>query len=322
MRSFALWILVCFSVPAWGQNPPDLPKAVSSFGAITCDGYVYIYGGHAGKSHSYDTTTVLGTFHRLSLNGGTAWEELPGGPILQGTNLASHGGKVYLVGGMQPRNAPGEKADNHSVADVRRYDPARKVWEPMPSLPTARSSHDVVVAGDTLVVVGGWQMTGKEGKTVWAANALTLDLSKPNAAWQSVPQPFERRALTAAALGQRVYVLGGLNGNAGSERTVDILDVSTGKWSKGPDLPGEDRVGFSPAATSVDGVLYVNTSEGPVYRLSTTGTAWEKIGTVEKTRIVQRLVPGQAGTLLVLGGAGKGGNVAQVERIVTTNVKP
>ena len=61
-----------------------LPTAVSSFGAIACDGYLYVYGGHAGKTHSYDTKSVLGTFHRLKLDGGTQWEELPGGPILRG----------------------------------------------------------------------------------------------------------------------------------------------------------------------------------------------------------------------------------------------
>ena len=46
---------------------PALPTAVSSFGAIACDDHLYVYGGHAGKTHSYDTKSVLGTFHRLKL---------------------------------------------------------------------------------------------------------------------------------------------------------------------------------------------------------------------------------------------------------------
>ena len=48
-----------------------MPKA-EPFGGR--DGYLYLYGGHAGKTHSYDTATVLGTFHRLKLDGGT-WRE-------------------------------------------------------------------------------------------------------------------------------------------------------------------------------------------------------------------------------------------------------
>ncbi len=103
--------------PAKAAELPPMPAAVSSFGAAECDGYLYLYGGHAGKTHSYDTKSVLGTFHRLKLDGGTKWEELPGGPIAQGLNLAAHGGKVYRVGGMQPKNAPGEASDNHSLTD-------------------------------------------------------------------------------------------------------------------------------------------------------------------------------------------------------------
>ena len=92
---------------------PPLPEAVSSFGAAVCDGFVYVYGGHSGKAHQYSTETVSGKFRRLSLaDPSRGWEELPGGPALQGLALVSHDGKLYRVGGMQPRNAPGDKADN------------------------------------------------------------------------------------------------------------------------------------------------------------------------------------------------------------------
>ena len=87
---------------------PPLPKAVSSFGAVARDGFVYVYGGHAGTPHSYSSDTSLGTFHRLPLAGGAAWESLPGGPGLIGLNLASAGGKVYRVGGTATPNKAGE----------------------------------------------------------------------------------------------------------------------------------------------------------------------------------------------------------------------
>ena len=97
-------------------------------------------------------------------------------------NLASHGGKVYRVGGMQPRNAPGEPADNLSIADVARFDPKVGKWEALPPLPAGRSSHDVVVAGDKLVVVGGWQMKGKGQKLDVARHARSCSTS-PERAW-------------------------------------------------------------------------------------------------------------------------------------------
>ena len=57
---------------------------MSSLGAVECDGYLYVYGGHAGKTHTYSTKDVLGTFHRLKLDGGAKWEELPAGRSFRG----------------------------------------------------------------------------------------------------------------------------------------------------------------------------------------------------------------------------------------------
>jgi N-acetylneuraminic acid mutarotase len=215
---------------------------------------------------------------------------------------------------MQPRNAPGEPADNHSLAECARFDPKAGKWELLPSLPAGRSSHDVVVAGDKLVVVGGWQMRGKGEKSAWHDTALVLDLAASKPEWKPIPQPFKRRALTAAAVGNRVYVLGGLSETGGDKR-VDVLDLATGKWTTAPELPGADRVAFSPAACAVNGRLVVNTSEGPVYRLNTAGDGWEKVGEAVKKRLVARLIPFGRDAVLVVGGAGGGANVATLEVI-------
>jgi N-acetylneuraminic acid mutarotase len=290
---------------------PPLPKAASSLGAVVSDGYLYVYGGHAGKTHSYDTSAVLGTFHRLKLAGGTKWEELPGGPILQGLNLAAHGGKVYRVGGMEPRNAPGTPSDNHSRADAARFDPATRTWEALPPLPAGRSSHDVVAVGDKLVVVGGWNQRGKDAP-VWHDTTLVLDLAAKAPAWKPVPQPFRRRALTAAAVGSKVYVIAGM-GPDGTDRRVDVLDADTLAWTTAPELPGADRTAFSPAAAAVNGRLVVNTSAGPVYRLAADGAAWEKVGEAVQKRMVARLVPLGPDAVALVGGAGGGANVDVVE---------
>jgi hypothetical protein len=308
-------LAILLATPVRAAEFPPMPHAVASFGATACDGHLYVYGGHVGKTHSYDTKAVVGSFHRLKLDGSTKWEELPGGPILQGMNLASHGGKVYRVGGMQPRNAPGEPSDNHSLADCARFDPAAGKWEPLPSLPAGRSSHDVVVAGDKLVVVGGWQMKGRGEKSTWHDTSLVLDLTSPGAKWESIPQPFQRRALTATAVGSKVYVLGGLGAEG---KPTDILDVTTGKWTTGPALPVEGRkaMSFSPAAATVNGRVVVNTAAGTNYRLSTDGATWEKVGTAETPRIVARMLPGGPTGALLLGGAAQGGgNLTSIETV-------
>ena len=59
-------ILAVVLVPITLALPP-LTQATSSLGAVELDGYLYVYGGHAGKTHKYNTETVLGTFQRLKL---------------------------------------------------------------------------------------------------------------------------------------------------------------------------------------------------------------------------------------------------------------
>ncbi|HEX3313799.1 MAG TPA: hypothetical protein VHR72_02855, partial [Gemmataceae bacterium] len=135
---------------------PPLPTGVSSFGAAVSDGFVYVYGGHTGTAHTYSTETVTGKFRRLDLaNPAKGWEDLAEGPPLQGLALVAHGGRIYRIGGMQPLNKPGEKADNRSTKTCAVYDPATGRWEPIADMPAGRSSHDAAVVGDLLVVIGG-----------------------------------------------------------------------------------------------------------------------------------------------------------------------
>ena len=81
---------------------------------------------------------------------------------------------------MEPRNKAGEEGENHSTASIQSFDPKTKKWADLPDMPAPRSSHDAAVVGDTLVVVGGWNM--EAGKpSAWATDTLTLDLADPKA---------------------------------------------------------------------------------------------------------------------------------------------
>jgi N-acetylneuraminic acid mutarotase len=295
---------------------PSLPEAISSFGAAVSDGYIYVYGGHIGKTHTYSTEAVTGKFRRLNLANPSKWEELPAGPAIQGLALVAHGGKIYRIGGMQPRNKVGDPSDNISLATCARFDPKVGKWEPMPDLPAGRSSHDAAVLGDAIVVVGGWQMHGGGKKSVWHDTALVLDLSKKTPTWEPISQPFQRRALNAASLDGKVYVVGGL-GAESTERKVDVLNLKSRKWTAGPTLPGVPRNGFSPAVCNQGGTLFASPSDGKLYQLSLKHDAWVQIDNLEKPRQVHRIVPGPNASLVVLGGASKDGNVAQVEVITT-----
>jgi N-acetylneuraminic acid mutarotase len=307
-------VLICLifaAAPPVAPRHAPLPVKVASLGACVAGDYLYVYGGHCGKTHTYSTEDVIGRFFRVKLTGGE-WEELPSGPASQGLALVAHGGRVLRVGGMQPRNKPDQPADNISLKDVAAYDPAARRWVSLPDMPAGRSSHDAVVVGDTLYVVGGWEMRGKGQASVWHDTAYMLDLKAKTPAWRTVPQPFKRRALSAAVVGGKVHVVGGM-GPDGTTLEVDVYDPASGKWAKGPTVPGATRLGFSPAACAQGGRLVVSTQDGRLHALS--GATWGLVTKQEMRRMVHRLVPGEGSRVVVVGGFSRDDDPRRVEEI-------
>jgi N-acetylneuraminic acid mutarotase len=294
---------------------PPLPQAVSSFGAAVNGNHLYVYGGHAGRTHNYSTETTSNLLRRLDLaNPNTGWETLPGGPSCQGVALVSYKNALYRIGGMRPRNAPGENADNHSLSSFAKFDIAKQQWEQLADLPAGRSSHDAVVVGDVLYVFGGWTMKGGTEKPSWHDTGLSYDLSKDRGDWQTVSQPFRRRALTAAALNGKVYVVAGLTPEGKTDPTVNIFDPARKEWTTGPAIPAGTMNAFTPAAVVANKTLYLNPADGDVYKLN--GSEWTKIGAIAHPRFVHRVVAWN-GTLLAVGGASKAGNVAILDAVET-----
>jgi N-acetylneuraminic acid mutarotase len=300
-------LLACFAAGAQPATTapflPPLPQPASSFGAVVSGDWLYVYGGHVADTHSYSTSSVSGQFHRLNLKDPQKWEDLPGGPPLQGLNLATWHGKVFRVGGMNPTNKEGEKADVRSVADCACFDPQTRQWSDLPPMPEPRSSHDVVVAGNKLIVIGGWKLSGDSDDAVWADTSLVLDLAAVKPQWKSVNQPFQRRAFMSAVLHGKVYVIGGFVNDSDPTRDVQIYDPVADTWAKGPELPGKDENGFGPAACTLNDTLYASVADGSLYRLNARGDGWEKIAKTTP-RIVHRLAP-DGDKLLVLGGAAR-----------------
>lgn len=292
----------------------ELPYHVASFGAVVSDGYLYLYGGHIAERHEYNTESVSKKFQRLNLSNPAKWEELPAGNVaIQGMNLAAHDGRIIRVGGMEPRNPPGTKGDSYSIVDSTYFDTKANKWVALPPLPRPRSSHDVVVVGDTVYVIGGWEMKGRGEEPEFFETMEVLDLSASAPEWRTVPQPFSRRALIAATLDDKIYVFGGFDADDVPHLAVDVYDTKSQSWSKGPAIPGRERDGFAPAACTVDGTIYLSVGSGKFYRLNDAKTAWE---TVAKTtpRLAHRMVP-FGNEVLIVGGAAEAKMVNLIEAV-------
>ncbi len=283
---------------------PNLDKGTTSFGATVVGDNLYVYGGNYGGGHEYSEEEQSGDFIRLNLKDGKAWESLPGGPKLTGLAMVSHNGKVYRVGGFQVKNAE-PKAVLNSKNSFARFDPAKGAWEELTPLPEPRSSHDAVVLGDKLYVVGGWSMNEADGSNDkgWLTTAYSYDLNAAKGEWQALPTvPFERRAISAAAHQGKLYVIGGMQSKGGITQRVAIFDPATGTWTEGPTLLGGGMDGFGTAAFDVNGKLIVTTMSGSIQGLSSDGTKWEYLGQLASPRFFHE-TPVWNNGLVVVGGA-------------------
>ncbi len=283
---------------------PEIPDGITSFGAALCDGHLYVYGGHNGDAHEYYQTGQNGTTWRLDLQNPGKWESVSQTVGRQGLAMVAHNGRVYRLGGFEARNQQGEEHDLHSVATVEVMDADSGEWQEIQPMPAPRSSFDAVVVGDTVYVVGGWAMAGDQ-ETRWLETACSLDLSDPDAQWQQLPTPpFVRRALSTAAHGEKIYVIGGMQEKGGPTRSVDVFDTATSQWSKGPELPGDKGMeGFGNSSFNVGGQVVVTTYSGQVYQLNSAGDEWLQLGSLESGRFFHRLLPVSDAEFVLIGGA-------------------
>lgn len=300
-----------------------VPEAVSSFGAAVSEGWLYVYGGHTGQAHDHSRGNLSGHLRRIRLDGGVDWEELPAGPPLQGLPLVAHGGKLYRLGGLDARNASGEEEDLHSVDHFSCYDPATGAWTDLVPLPGPRSSHNAVVVGDTLYVVGGWALDG-DSEGTWQDGALAYNLTDQDAEWAALPEPpFKRRALAVGHLDGQVVVLCGMTDDMGLSKQVFFYDPAAKAWSEGPEFPGAAFHGFGLSAWNLGGKLYAGGMAGVLYQLSDDRSEWLKVDEFQTKRFFHQLVPdGQGGLLAVAGASPEVGHTGSIERLDLVFAEP
>ncbi len=314
---FCLLALLAGSVHAEIEsNPPPLSEKISSFGACVSDGYVYVYGGHTGNAHDHSSDNLTGAFHRYPLHkGAAAWEDLPNDRAVQGTALVGWNGLVIRVAGMYATNAHGEAAEMYSTDELRCFDPRTKTWKDWPSLPDKVSSHDALVVGDTLYVVGGWKLDGS-GDGNWHPHGWSLDLKNRDKGWKDLqPMPGIRRAGTLAAAGGEIWWVGGMADKGGSSNASFAYHPDKGVWREGPALPGTSSIkAFGSSTFSTGGILFNSGMDGVLYSLDPAGDEWAVTQVNHQHgRIFHRSIPVGKGLFWTIAGASKRGHRNDIE---------
>ncbi|MEM6797061.1 MAG: PQQ-binding-like beta-propeller repeat protein [Acidobacteriota bacterium] len=303
---------------------PALPEGLASFGAAVAGDGLYVYGGHIGRTHQHSVDNLSHHFRSVDLkNPSAGWQDL--GPVqgLQGTALVAHGGeKVCRIGGLNALNPQGEDADLVSVATASCYHIPEQKWVDLPALNAGRSSHDAVVLGDKIYVVGGWDLRGKDEEAVWHDTGEVLDLSAESPVWETFPQPFKRRALASAAAGEKIFAFGGL-GSEGTSQRVDVYNPATGEWTLGPELPATEGLkGFGVSAFGIGEMILLSGGDGAVHAHRVGMDSWlAKVGQLEKPRFFHRLLPYEQ-QILFIGGANRDeGHLGHVETMTMAELR-
>jgi hypothetical protein len=179
---------------AWSaaDAPAPLPFPRYGHGSVYADGKLYVIGGQAGPQ------STLGTLQAYDPKT-DVWTTLTPMPTPRAYfGAAVLGRKIYTVGG-----TPGGGA---IVRVVEAYDLDTGMWESGPNLPQPRWSLTAASLGGKLYALGGSQSIGF-GKR-FSEDVFVLD--SKGEAWSRAPSlPSPRAALSAAALGPRLYVAGG-----------------------------------------------------------------------------------------------------------------
>lgn len=280
-----------------------LPHPVTSFGAAIVGDDIYVYGGHLGSPHHYSVEGQSDHFLRLNLkNPAEGWKELGTVPKKTGLAMVPYNGRLYRIGGFVATNKESDDQVLVSTADVAMYDPASNAWTDLTPLPAGRSSHDAVVIGDKLYVVGGWNMQPGQD-TVWHSTGLVADLSQPTIEWKEFAVPFQRRALSVGEWQGRLVAIGGMQAKGGPSTKVSIYDPAANAWTDGPSIQGQSMDGFGSSAFLCGNDLYVSTMSGSLQRLSSDGSRWNIVAQLHEPRFFHRMLPQGNNSLLILGGA-------------------
>jgi len=149
--------------------------------------------------------------------------------------FAQVGSKAYCAGGYLVSPSPGTPTARHQA-----YDIANDTWEDLTELPEPLTFSAGAAVGDYVYVMGGLNQNGQIVDTVYRYDTV---LNSWDNGGVETPLPVGRFSYAAAAIGDKIYVCGGLTDTntavtANYSAKVYAYDTVTQTWDTSlPDLP-------------------------------------------------------------------------------------
>jgi N-acetylneuraminic acid mutarotase len=141
---------------------------------------------------------------------------------------ATADGRVYVGTGV---TTSGDRLV--SLDEIFAFDPQRESYETIPAVPS-RVDHAAFVGHRGMLYVIGGYVDGTPTGAVWR-------FSPGPGVWESLPpMHIPRGSPAAAAIGDKIYVVGGSVGNLEQPESIsdlEIYDLASKQWTRGPGMP-------------------------------------------------------------------------------------
>lgn len=171
------------------QAKAQMPTPRARFAQAQLDGTIYVIGGLTDRGWSAEVLAYDATLDR--------WSRRASKPTaVSNVGAAVVDGLIYVPGGLDEKN---------TVRDILEvYDPHSDSWSVATSLPEPICAYAIATVEDGFYLFGGWDGQ-RYLDTVYRYQVST-------ATWQrEAPLKIARGFAAAAALGGRIYVVGGLD---------------------------------------------------------------------------------------------------------------
>lgn len=203
------------------RREPSAPEARVEFKATTVGRLIYLTNGQGPEGRSQSTVLVYDPERRR-------YRSAPDTPIaLDHTAAVRYGGDLYLIGGAQ---------EGQPSARFLRYSPKTRRWEELSPMPRASTGLAAAVIDDRLYAVGGGPRLFPDEHVEPYTSLQIYDFETSR--WTVGPDmPTARHHLAAAALGGRLYVLGGRDPDDFSLSAFERFVPGRNRWEALPPLP-------------------------------------------------------------------------------------
>jgi N-acetylneuraminic acid mutarotase len=214
------------------------------------DGRIYSVAGFVGL------VTEASSFAQAYDLATDSWSQIASLPeALHHPAAAALDDKFYVVGGFF-----GGFAQREPAQSLWAYDPATDEWARRASLPTARGSLAAVDLDGLLYAIGGERRVPDGGPADYESVADVAAYDPRTDRWTVLPPlGHARNHLSVAAIGGRIYAVGGRDASGWVLPYLEEYDPATRTWRERAPLP-TGRSGHATAA--LNGRLYVFGGEG------------------------------------------------------------